>query len=141
MKVAIRRVSLRSLGKLGLLLGVVAAFLPSLLCGLVGLATTGLARRWLEGWQEVTLTLLGRDLATLDLVQLLGLEKVLETLQALASASGAVLFLTVLISALLCGALLALIVILIGLAYNLLATASGGLVVEMAAVQERKISE
>ena len=48
MNVAIRRVSLASLGKFGCLLGVVAAFLPSLLCGLAGLgrglSTPGSAR-------------------------------------------------------------------------------------------------
>lgn len=137
MKVAIRRIGLASLGKLGCLLGVVAVFLPSLLCGLSGLGLTGLIRRWLETWQEVTITLLGKEVASLDLVQLLGLEELLDLLQALASASGPLLFLTVLVLALISGALLAVIVILVGLAYNLLAKASGGLVVEMAAVTEK----
>jgi len=36
MKVAIQRINLPSLGKMGCLLGAVAAFLPSLLCGLLG---------------------------------------------------------------------------------------------------------
>ncbi len=137
MKVAIRRIGLASLGKLGCLLGVVAVFLPSLLCGLSGLGLTGLIRRWLETWQEVTITLLGKEVASLDLVQLLGLEELLDLLQVLASASGPLLFLTVLVLALISGALLAVIVILVGLAYNLLAKASGGLVVEMAAVTEK----
>ena len=141
MKVAIRRVSLTSLGKMGCLLGIVAAVLPSLLCGLAGLGVTGLVRRWLEGWQEVTITLLGRDMASIDLVQILGLQELLETLQLLASASASVLFLTVLALALAFGALLAAIVILVGLAYNLLAAPSGGLVVEMAALQERERAE
>jgi hypothetical protein len=140
-KVAIRRVGLLSLGKAGCLLGVVAAFLPSLLCGVAGLAVSSLARRWLEDWQSLTITLLGKDVASLDLVQLLGLERLLALLQLLATASGPVLFLTVLILALACGVLLALVVILVGLAYNLLAAASGGLVVEMAAIPERKSSE
>jgi hypothetical protein len=137
MKVAIRRVSLASLGRLGCLLGVVAAFLPSLLCGLAGLGLTSLIRRWLEAWEKVTVTLLGKEVASFDLVQLLGLEKLLDLLQVLASASGPLVFLTVLVLALISGALLAVIVILVGLAYNLLATASGGLVVEMAAVTEK----
>ena len=137
MKVAIRRVGLASLGKMGCLLGGVAAFLPSLLCGLAGLGLTSLIRRWLETWQEVTITLLGKEVASFDLVQLLGLETLLDLLQVLASASGPLLFLTVLILALICGALLAVIVIRVGLTYNLLATASGGLVVEMAAVTEK----
>ena len=141
MKVAIRRVSLLSLGRLGCLLGVVAAFLPSLLCGLLGLGLTGLIRRWLEGWQEITITLLGRDVASFDLVQLLGLEGILDLFQVLATASGPVLFLAVMTLALVCGVLLAVIVILVGLAYNLLSAASGGLVVEMAAVPGRESPE
>ena len=52
MKVAIQRVSLGSLGKMGCLLGAVAALLPSLLCGLLGLGLARLVLGWLEGWQD-----------------------------------------------------------------------------------------
>jgi hypothetical protein len=130
-KVAIRRFHLSSLGQMGCLLGVVAAFLPSLLCGVLGVGLAGIARKWLEGWQEVTLTVLGRQITTLDFVRLLGLEGVLDTLQVLTSASVAVLLLSVLLMALATGVLLALITILVGIAYNLLAAATGGVVVEM----------
>lgn len=133
MKVAIRKVSLSSLGQMGCLLGVVAAFLPSLLFGLLGLALAALARNWLQTWQQVPINLLGRQLTTLDFVQLLGLEGVLETLQVLTEASAAVLLLSVLVMALISGLLLAVITILVGVAYNLLAAATGGVVVEMAA--------
>jgi hypothetical protein len=54
MKVAIQRLNLASLGKMGCLLGAVAAFLPSLLCGLLGFAFAALAGRWLESWQDLT---------------------------------------------------------------------------------------
>jgi hypothetical protein len=47
----------------------------------------------------------------------------------------------VLILALVSGLLLALIVGLVGLAYNLLATLTGGVVVEMAAVEAREKME
>ena len=134
MKVAIRRISLASLAKTGCLLGAVAALLPSLLCGFVGLGLSNLTRRWLESWQELTITLLGQEVARFDLVQFLGLEKVLQVLKLLASASTPALFLVVLGLALASGVLLAVIVGLVGLAYNLLASATGGLVVEMAAV-------
>ncbi len=134
MKVAIRRISLRSLGGMGCLLGVVAAFLPSLLCGLLGLGAATLLRQWLESWQEVNVNLLGQEIAHLNFVQLLGLDKVLELLQTLGAASAAVLFLVVLALALTNGAFLAATVALVGLAYNLLAKVTGGLVVEMRAV-------
>ncbi|MGD8624307.1 MAG: hypothetical protein PVJ34_07220 [Anaerolineae bacterium] len=131
MKVAIRRISLGSLGRMGCLLGIVAAFLPSLLCGLLGMGLTGLIYRWLTSWQEVPLSVLGREITTFDFVQLMGLEKAVDVLQVLTSASGAVLALVVLALALLSGLLLALIIMVVGLGYNLLASATGGVVVEM----------
>jgi hypothetical protein len=133
-RAAIRRVSLASLGKMGCLLGVVAAFLPSLLCGLAGLLLANLARGWLESWQELTISFLGQEIASIDLVRILGLEQVLSFLQTLASASVPMLFLVVLILALGSGAMLALIIALVGLAYNLLAAATGGVIVELTAV-------
>lgn len=136
MKVAIRRIHLASLGKMGCLLGAVAAFLPSLLCGLLALGLAGLVRGWLESWQDLTISLLGQEIARVDLVQFLGLDGVLEISQTLAAASGPVLALAVLILALVSGLLLSMIVILVGLAYNLLASATGGVVVEMHAVKE-----
>ena len=141
MKVAIRRVSLASLGKFGCLLGVVAAFLPSLLCGLAGLGLSKLARRWLESWQEVNISLLGQEVARFDLVVLLGLDKLLQALQVLTTASLPVLILAMLAMALGSGILLAIIIALVGLVYNLLATATGGLVVEMNAVGGRENAE
>jgi hypothetical protein len=137
MKVAIRRVGLASLGKMGCLLGIVAAFLPSLLCGLAGLGLAALAYRWLQDWQDVSISLLGRQIATFDFVKMLGLEGMVEALQVVTSASGAVLALSVLALALLSGLLLALITLLVGLAYNGLAAATGGIVVEMEALPAR----
>jgi hypothetical protein len=138
MKVAIRRVSLVSLGKFGCLLGVVAAFLPSLLCGLAGLALARLVHRWLEGWQEVTIALLGQEVARFDLVHLVGLDRLLATLRVLTTASLPVLLLAVLAMALVSGAVLAVIIALVGLVYNLLAAGTGGLVVEMDSVSKRE---
>lgn len=141
MKVAVRRVHLRSLGKMGCLLGVVAAFLPSLLCGLLGVGLVRLFAGWLEGWEELTIHLLGQEVIGVDLVQLLGMERALAVFQALTSASGAVLFLAVLLLALGAGLLLAAIVILVGLGYNLLAATTGGLVVEMSAISQQEDRE
>lgn len=139
MKVTIRRVSLGSLGKMGCLLGSVAAFLPSLLCGLAATGLAVLLRRWLEGWQEVPISVLGREIASFDFVQLLHLEQVLNTLQTLTAVSAATLVLIVLGLALISGLLLAVIIMLVGLAYNGLAGLTGGLVVEMSpAVKKRE---
>jgi hypothetical protein len=138
MKVTIRRVGLASLGRMGCLLGVVAAFVPSLLCGLSGLGLATLAYRWLQGWQEVSLSLLGREITTFDFVELLGLERVVQVLEIVTSASWAALALAVLALALLSGLLMALITLVVGLAYNGLAKATGGIVVEMQALPPKE---
>lgn len=138
MKVTIQRINLPSLGKMGCLLGAVAAFLPSLLCGLLGLGLASLVLQWLEGWQDLTISFLGQELARFDLVQFFGLEKGLEYLQGLTAASAWMFLLAALLMALVAGAVLAVIIILVGLAYNLLAAATGGLVVEMDAVAQRE---
>jgi hypothetical protein len=135
-KVAVRRISLLSLAKFGCLLGAVAAFLPSVLCGLGSLVLARLLHGWLESWQEVDISVLGREIARFDPVHLLGLDKLLELLRILTAASAPVLILAVLVLALVSGALLAVVVSLVGLAYNLLAGVSGGLVVEMQAIRE-----
>ena len=137
MKVAIQRVGLASLGKMGCLLGAIAAFLPSLLCGVLGLGLGGVLLEWLESWQNLTISFLGQEIARFDLVQFLGLQKVVDSLQALATVSGWVFVLAVLSFAMAAGAVLAMIVVVIGLAYNLLAAAMGGLVVEMSPIARR----
>ena len=141
MKVAVRRIELASLGRMGCLLGTLAAFLPSLLCGLLALGLAGVVRRWLENWQKLTINVLGQEVATFDLVQFLNLDGVLSSLQVLGSVSILGLILAVLILALLSGALLAAIIILVGLAYNLLSSATGGVVLEMSATDKQDSTE
>ena len=138
MKVTIRRVSLPSLGKMGCLLGAVAAFLPSLLCGLLGVGLAGAVLEWLGGWQDLTISFLGQELASFDLVQFFGLEELMGYLQGLTAVSVWVFLLAALLMALVAGTVLAVIIILVGLAYNLIAAATGGLVVEMDAVAQQR---
>ena len=137
MKVSIQRLSLTSLGRMGCLLGAVAAFLPSLLCGLLGFALAALAGGWLESWQDLTIAFLGQEIARFDLISFFGLDGVLEFLQALATASVPIMLLVILGMAVISGILLAAIIMLTGLAYNLLAAATGGVVVEMSAVASK----
>jgi hypothetical protein len=141
MKVAIRHISLVSLGRFGCVLGIVVAFLPGLACGLVGLGSAHLARNWLESWQDLTITLLGQEVVRVDLVQLLGLGRLLEALWIVDAASAPLAALLTLSLALILGALLASIVMLGGLTYNLLSHATGGLVVDLAAVPGQETEE
>ena len=138
MKVAIERLNLASLGRIGCLLGAVVAFLPSLLCGLLGFALAALAGGWLESWQDLTISFLGQEIARFDLIQFFGLEGVLEFLQTLGAASVPVMLLAILGMALMAGVVLAAIIMLTGLAYNLLASTTGGVVVEMSAVSQKE---
>ena len=137
MKLAIRRINLMSLGKVGCFLGLLLALLPSLLCGILGVAIAQVLRHWLEGWEELSISLLGQTLVSFDLVHTLGLAEFLNRLQAIGDASWLVVALVVLVLGLLTGLMLASITVLAGLAYNLLATATGGVVVDAAVVDER----
>jgi hypothetical protein len=134
----IRRVNLRSMGKHGCLLGTVLAALPSLVCGLVLVLGAYLAQRWIEGWQVQHISVLGQELARIDLVRALGLERLMETLHQVSTASPFVVLMAVVWLALLSGLLAAALVMLAGLAYNGLASLTGGIIVEVSTRPERE---
>jgi hypothetical protein len=134
-KYTIRRISLAPLARFGCLLGALASLLPSLLCGLSALRLLDLIRRWLEGWQEGEIEILGFT-ATLDFVELLGLEPVLKLLQqSIEPMSWTFLILAIVVVSVASGLLIALTVYVTGLGYNLLAWLTGGLVVELEGVR------
>jgi hypothetical protein len=93
---------------------------------------------WLGGWQDLTISVLGQELASFDLVQFFGLEELLGYLEGLTAVSVWVFLLAALLMALLAGAVLAVVIMLVGIAYNLLAAATGGLVVEMDSVARQE---
>lgn len=136
-RVAIRRLVLPSLGRMGCALGFAAAFVPSLLCGVLSLVLAALAQRWLESWQNYSISILGQEVATIDLLQLLELEGALSLLRGVTGASGLALVLVILTLALAAGLLLALIIMLVGLSYNTLAAITGGVVVELEDSKDR----
>lgn len=134
MKYTIRRISLAPLAKFGCLLGILVSLLPSLLCSLSALRLLDLVRSWLEGWQEGKIEILGLT-ATLDFIELLGLESVLELLQSIEPVSWTFLILAVVVMSVACGLLIAFTIYVTGLGYNLLAWLTGGLVVELKEVR------
>jgi hypothetical protein len=136
MKVRIQRISPASLAKMGCFLGTIVAFLPSLLCGLLGLGLGRVLLEWLASWEELSISVLGQEIARFDLIEFLGLQEVVVYLQTLTAASGWAFLLAALLLALAAGVVLAVVVALVGLAYNLLAGATGGLVMEMTAARE-----
>ena len=130
MRYTIRRISLVPLARFGCLLGTLVSLLPSLLCSLSTLRLLSLVRRWLEGWQEGEIEIMGLT-ATLDFVELLGLEPVLKLLQGIGPVSWTFFILAVVVLSVASGFLIALTVYVTGLGYNLLAWLTGGLVVEL----------
>ena len=134
MKYTVRRISLAPLAKFGCLLGTLASLLPSLLCSLSALRLLGLLRRWLEGWQEGEIEMLGLTVS-LDFIELLGLEPVLKLLQSIGPIPWTFFVLAVVVISVAGGLLIALTVYLTGLGYNFLAWLTGGLVVELRGVR------
>jgi len=130
MKYTIRRISLFPLARFGCLLGTLFSFLPGLLCSLGALRLLDLVRRWLESWREGEIEILGFT-ATLDFIELLGLERVLKLLQTVEPVSWPFLILIAVVISAASGLLIALIACVTGLGYNFLAWLTGGLMVEL----------
>jgi len=47
--------------RFGCLLGGLATFTPSLICGLTGFWLVGVLRHWLESWEKFSLNVLGQN--------------------------------------------------------------------------------
>ncbi len=132
----VRRVSLRSLSKFGCALGGLASCLPSAFLAWSGLLLVGGLRRLLESWQRVGIRILGQEVR-IDLVSLLNLEHVLQTVQEIDNVSWALLVVLVLVASL-CGAAVFLVAAnLLGWVYNLIAGVSGGVEVELREISRR----
>ena len=130
MKYRLQRISTLSLARFGCLLGWIVTVAPSLLCGLVGWRLATILRTWLEGWSNLTLSLIGFE-ANLDLIEILQLEKFLGTLQTLEGRAVPLLLALVIMTSILCGLLVALTLIVLGWGYNLLAWLTGGVEMEL----------
>jgi hypothetical protein len=129
-KYAVKRVGLGPVARFGCLLGGVVMCLPSLLCSLAGRQTMVVLRRWLERWPVIELGALGWG-TRLDFVELLRLSGFLDALRTLTDASWLVVVAWVVVVSAAGGLLVALLTLLIGLAYNLLALLTGGVVIEL----------
>lgn len=129
--VRVRHIAYGPLAQFGCLLGAVGWVIPGLLLGLGVSSLVGAARRWLDGIQDFNLSLLGREIARVNLVQALGLTMAQGRLQAL-DAAGPLTILGVTFSVALVGGLLAmLIILLLGVVYNALAATTGGIELDL----------
>jgi hypothetical protein len=129
-KYTVRKINLFPLAKFGCLLGGLAMLLPGMVCAFVGVQLIGALRTLLANWQGSQLEILGAGVP-LDFIGLLGLESVQSLLIQLDEQSLAVGLLLILVSMLGGGLLIALTILLVGWAYNILAALTGGVEVEL----------
>jgi len=127
---AVRRVSLGSTLKFGLVLGTLLSLLPGCWCGLVSLWLIGGLRSFLEGWQQGGIVILGQRIPIdfIDLMRLGGVLNALRTLDDLGLLLALAIALAIILAAVL---IIAGVLLLGGVGYNLLAATTGGLVVEL----------
>ena len=127
---AVRRVSLGSTLKFGLVLGTLLSLLPGCLCGLLSLWLIGGLRGFLEGWKQGGIVILGQKIPIdfIDLMRLGGVLNGLRALDDLGLLLAAIIALAVILAAVL---IIAGVLLLVGVGYNLLAATTGGLVIEL----------
>ena len=127
---SVRKIDLFPLAKFGCLLGGLAMLLPGLICGVVSMQLIGLLRTFFDQWQASELELLGLS-AQFDFIEIMGLQTVQMLLVQLNDQGIILAILIALISVLGGGILIALIIMLVGWGYNILAALTGGLEVEL----------
>ncbi|MBN1993155.1 MAG: hypothetical protein JW953_10660 [Anaerolineae bacterium] len=128
----VRKINLLPLAKFGCLLGGLAMVTPGLFCAVGSVQIVTVLRELLEKWQTTVLDLLG-GLAPveMDFTKLLGLESVLAVLIRLDEQRFLLALLIILIGVILGGLLVAVGILLAGWVYNIVATLTGGLEVEL----------
>ena len=131
----VTKINLLPLAKFGCVLGGLAMLLPGLLCGLGGVQLISLGRSFLDEWQSSPVELLGLPVE-FDFIELLGLEATQTLLTRLDDQRLVVTMMIVLGCVLAGGLLIALTIMLVGWAYNLLAALTGGLEVELRQIGE-----
>lgn len=131
MRYTIRRISIRSALKIGLLLGWLLALLPALAIAWLAMIALQGASGLLSQVQTYEISVLGQSIATLDFLELLGLADLAGRIDGLA-ALGWGLFATLTAGlTVLGGAMVAITAVLFSLGYNLLAALAAGLIVEL----------
>ena len=130
MKYRLNGISTLSIAKFGCLLGWIVTLIPNLVCALTAWQLLAALRAWLEGLEQINLSLLGLDY-TFDLVDILQLQEFLTTLQGVEGRAIPLMIALLIAASVVGGALVALVLILLGWGYNLLAWLTGGLEVEL----------
>lgn len=131
MRYTVKSISPLSALKIGLLLGWILALLPAAVAAAAALAALQSAAAAFSQVQTYEITVLGQNLASIDVLGLLGLADEAGRVDELA-AMGWGLFATLTFAlTLLGGAIVAVTAVFFSLGYNLLAAVAGGLTVEL----------
>ena len=131
MRYTIRRIGLTSVARLGCLLSGLAVFPPALFLAGLTVAAVQRIHEALQQIEPLTLTLLGQELVRIDLLDALRLQPVANRVAELAQGPDLAFRSLTLILVLTGAGLATLSVVLIAVAYNLLARAGWGLAVEL----------
>jgi hypothetical protein len=131
MRYTIKRITLGSALKVGLLLGWLVALLPAMgLAALAVLSLQGVSNAFGQV-QTYEINVLGQSVASIDLLGLLGLSDEASRVGDLAALGWGLFGTLTLALTLLGGLMVALTTLLVSLCYNLLAAVVGGLTVEL----------
>ncbi len=131
MRYTIKRITLRSALKVGLLLGWLVALLPAMgLAALAVLSLQGVSNAFGQV-QTYDINVLGQSVASIDLLSLLGLSDEASRVGDLAALGWGLFGTLTLALTLLGGLMVAVTTLLVSLCYNLLAAVTGGLTVEL----------
>ncbi|HMQ33088.1 MAG TPA: hypothetical protein PKD53_20320 [Chloroflexaceae bacterium] len=133
----VRKISLRSALRVGLVLGWLVALLPA--AGLAGLCVLAIQQASAAFGQmsPYELSFLGQTVASLDPLAFLGLADTAASLRSMADRAGALFALLTAGLTIVGGLGVALTTLLFSLCYNLIAAVGGGLRVELGAGDER----
>ncbi len=131
MRYTIKRITLGSALKVGLLLGWLVALLPAMgLAALAVLSLQGVSNAFGQV-ETYDINVLGQSVASIDLLSLLGLSDEASRVGDLAALGWGLFGTLTLALTLLGGLMVAITTLLVSLCYNLLAAVAGGLTVEL----------
>jgi hypothetical protein len=131
MRYTVKSISPLSALKIGLLLGWVLALLPAAVAAAATLAALQSAATALSQVQTYDITVLGQNIASIDVLGLLGLADEAGRVNDLATMGWGLFATLTLALTLLGGAIVAVTAVIFSLGYNLLAALAGGLTVEL----------
>jgi hypothetical protein len=138
MRYTVRSISLFSALRVGCALGWLIALCPAIgLAWLIGQVIQRLSES-VSKVETFNLEVFGQPIATLDLMQLLGLSNAASTISELAANLGATVILLSLVLLAVGALAVALTVLLFCLGYNLLAAIGGGIKVELRPEEQRR---